>query len=409
MGNLPRVCHQRMQKYWMNHMAKCVRRVLVVKLADIGDAIGTLPALRALRDRLPDARIDALVAPGARVVLEREPSVSEILTFAKEAYDAPRGIASPRAMQDLARFGGELRTRRYDAVIFFHHLTTAWGAVKYRALARATGAPIRAGLDNGRGDFLTHTARDHGFGAKPEWAYWLDVVGLLGATARDARPTVAVSEDARATAHALIGTGTPYIALHPGIGGFSTARQWSPARMAAVGQSLAADGYRLVITGGRDPHARDAADELVRHLGSTSALDLTGTSDIAVSAAIYAGATLFIGSDNGMAHLAAAVGARAIIVFGPSNHRAWAPYGAVECNPGAPAVPPGARVVVLRSTIACSPCFYTGYTLGRPLGCPSRNCLDHVQASDVLVVANQLLDSRPARDDHGCVQRQSER
>lgn len=372
---------------------EAIRRVLVVKLADIGDAIGTLPALRALRDRLPDARIDALVAPGARVVLEREPSVNAVLTFAKEAYDAPLGVASPRAARDLARFGRELRARRYDAVLFLHHLTTAWGAAKYRALALATGAPIRAGLDNGRGDFLTHRVRDRGFGAKPEWAYWLDVVGLLGATTRDPRPTVAVSEEAAATARALVGAGAPYVALHPGIGAFGPARQWPPARMAAVGRSLAADGYRLVITGGRDAHARDAADALVRHLGSTPALDLTGTSDIAVSAAVYADAALFIGSDNGMAHLAAAVGARAIVIFGPSNHRAWAPYGAVECNPGALDIATGARVVVLRSTIACSPCFYTGYTLGRPQGCPSRNCLDHVQASDVRVIANQLLDS----------------
>ncbi len=374
-------------------MTDTIRRILIVKLADIGDAIGTLPALRALRDLLPEARIDALVAPGARVVLEREPSVNEVLTLAKEAYDSPRGIANPRAIRDLTRFGRTLRARHYNAVIFFHHLTTAWGATKYRALALASGAPIRAGLDNGRGDFLTHTARDHGFGAKPEWAYWLDVVGLLGATASDPRPAVAVSAEALAEAQAIVGVGAPYIALHPGIGAFGPARQWSPVRMATVGQALAADGYRLVITGGRDSHARDAADVLLRHLGPTSALDLTGTTDIAVSAAIYAGAALFIGSDNGMAHLAAAVGARSIVIFGPSNHRAWAPYGAVECNPGVPDVPPGAHVVVLRSTVPCSPCFYTGYTLGRPHGCPSRNCLDHVQPSDVLVVANQLLDS----------------
>jgi ADP-heptose:LPS heptosyltransferase len=117
---------------------------------------------------------------------------------------------------------------------------------------------------------------------------------------------------------------------------------------------------------------------------------------VPVSAAVYAGAALFVGSDNGMAHLAAAVGTPSVIVFGPSNHRAWAPYGAVECNPGGSLdLPEGARVVVVRSTIACSPCFYTGYTLGRPEGCPSRNCLDHVQATDVLVVANQLLHSPP--------------
>ena len=292
------------------------------------------------------------------------------------------------------RFGRSLRARRYDAVLFFHHLTTAWGARKYRALALATGAPIRAGLDNGRGDFLTHAARDHGFGAKPEWAYWLDVAGLFGATTADPEPSIAVSAATFATARALIGPGAPYVALHPGVGTFSVARQWPVERLAAVGAALAADGYRLVVTGGHDPLARAAADELLHGLGAIPALDLTGRTDIPTSAAVYAGAALFVGSDNGMAHLAAAVGAPSVIVFGPSNHRAWAPYGAVECNPGgALDLPAGARVVVVRSTIACSPCFYTGYTLGRPEGCPSRNCLDHVQAHDVLVVANQLLYS----------------
>jgi ADP-heptose:LPS heptosyltransferase len=375
-------------------MTGAIERILVVKLADIGDGIGTLPAIRALRALLPDAQIDALVTPAARTVLDGEPSLNGVITLAKSAYDSPRTMADPRALRDLARFGGSLRARRYDAVFFFHHLTTAWGAMKYRALALATGAPIRAGLDNGRGDFLTHAARDHGFGVKPEWAYWLDVAGLLGADTADARPTVAVSAAAFAAAGALIGVGGPYVALHPGVGTFSLARQWPVERLAVVGAARAADGYRLVVTGGRDTLARDAADELLRRLGATPALDLTGRTDIPVSAAIYAGAALFVGSDNGMAHLAAAVGTPSVIVFGPSNHRAWAPYGAAECNPaGSLDVPEGARVVVVRSTIACSPCFYTGYTLGRPEGCPSRNCLDHVQASDVLVVANQLLHS----------------
>ncbi len=375
-------------------MTEAIQRVLVVKLADIGDAIGTLPAIRALCALLPDARIDALVTPAARTVLADEPSLNEVITLAKSAFDTPRAMADPRALASLARFGRSLRARRYDAVLIFHHLTTTWGAMKFRALALATGAPIRAGLDNGRGDFLTHTARDHGFGAKPEWAYWLDVAGLLGAVATDPRPSVAVSAAAFETARALVGAGDPYIALHPGVGTFSLARQWPVERLAAVGAALAADGYRLVITGGRDAFARDAADALLHHLGGTPAIDLTGKTDVPTSAAVYAGAALFIGSDNGMAHLAAAVGTPSVIVFGPSNHRAWAPYGAVECNPGGSlALPDGARVAVVRSTIACSPCFYTGYTLGRPEGCPSRNCLDHVQAGDVLVVSNQLLHS----------------
>jgi heptosyltransferase-2 len=367
--------------------------VLVVKLADIGDALGTLPAVRALRATFPEARIDALVTPGpAREVFAREPTVHDVLTFAKGNFDAARGMADPRALRALVDFGLALRRRRYDAVILLHHLTTPWGARKFRALVLAAGAPIIAGLNNGRGDFLTHAARDAGFGAKAEWAYWLDVVGLLGACTRDTRPTFPVTQEEIAAARALIGARTPYVVLHPGVGGYAPARQWPVARLAAVGAMLAADGHALVITGGRDAGAKTAAAALRTALGATPALDLTGTTNLGETAAIYAGAALFVGSDSGMAHLAAAVGAPCLAIFGPSNHRAWAPYDAIECNPGALDVPSGARVVVLRSTIPCSPCFYTGYTLGRPHGCPSRSCLVNVQTNDVYVVARQLLN-----------------
>ena len=368
------------------------RRVLIVKLADIGDAIGTLPAVQALRLRLPEARLDVLATPGpAREVFAQEAAVDAVLTLAKSDFDAPRSVVNRRALRDLAAFGALLRARRYDAVILLHHLTTAFGALKFRALAVATGAPVIAGLDNGRGGFLTHAARDAGFGAKPEGAYWQSVVALLGAVVDDPRPTFAVPDAARAAARALVGAGAPYVALHPGVGAYAPARQWPVERLAAVGRGLAAEGYALVVTGGRDAVARQAAAALRAALGTTPARDLTGATDLATTAAVYADAALFIGSDSGMAHLAAAVGARCIVVFGPSNHRAWAPHGAMEYVPGAGAVVPDARVIVVRSAIPCSPCFYTGYTLGRPNGCPSRNCLTDVQAIDVQLVAHQLL------------------
>lgn len=371
------------------------RRILAVKLADIGDAIGTLPALRALRAAFPDATIDALVTPGpAREIFAHEPAVTHVRTLAKGAFGSLRGLADPRALGTLAGFTAELRRERYDAVVFFHHLTTAGGAAKYHALALATGAPLRAGLDNGRGTFLTHATHDHGFGARPEWRYWLDVAGTLGAASlADSRPTIAPPATAFAWARALVPVDEPYVVLHPGVGAFSPARQWPPARLAAVGAMLAAAGYALVITGGTDNEARDASAALRTHLGGIRATDLTGAADMMTTAAIYTAAALWVGSDNGMAHLAAATNAPSIVVFGPSNHRAWAPYGAIEWHPGddSAMLPAGTRVVVLRDTIACSPCVYTGYTLGRPQGCPARTCLDAVHAHDVFALARQLL------------------
>lgn len=374
-----------------------MRHILAVILADIGDAIGTLPALRALRVAFPKATIDALVTPGpAREVLAHEPAVTRVRTLAKGVFDSPRGFANPRALVTLAGFAASLRHEQYDAVVFFHHLTTVVGTAKYRALALATGATICAGLDNGRGAFLTHRVLDHGFGVKPEWAYWLEVAGTLGAVPTDPRPTVTPSPEAFTQARALLPGDTPYVVLHPGVGAFSPARQWPPARLAAVGVLLAAEGYALVITGGKDAAARDASAALRAHLGSIRVTDLTGAADIITTAAIYTGAALWIGSDNGMAHLAAATGVPSVIVFGPSNHHAWAPYGALEWHPtdDPAALPTTARVVVLRDTIACSPCVYTGYTLGRPQGCPARSCLDAVHAHHVFALAQLLLMQR---------------
>jgi len=370
-------------------------KILVVKLADIGDAIGTLPALRGLRAAFPEATIAALVTPGgAREVLAHEPAVSHVHTLAKDAFDSLRGAAHPRVLAALARFGAGLRRERYDAVILLHHLTTAAGAAKYRALALATGAPIRAGLDNGRGDWLTHAAPDHGFGAVPEWSYWLRVVAALGvAPPADPRPTITPPADAHDRARALVPDDAPFVALHPGVGAFAPARQWPPERLAAVGKGLHAEGYALVVTGGPDDAARQASRVLREHLGDTPALDLTGRADILATAAVYARAALWVGSENGAAHLAAAVGAPSVVVFGPSNAAAWSPYGAAEWHPGddLAALPPDARTVVVRDPVPCSPCFYTGFTLGRPGGCPSRTCLAGVGAGDVRAVGRVLL------------------
>lgn len=371
-------------------MSGTPKRILIVKLADIGDALGALPAIRALRAALPDAELDALVSAGARLVLAHEPAIGRLFTLPKGTAFSPARLADPRALGGFARLAGQLRARRYDAVLFFHHLTTPLGAARHRAIAVASGAPIRAGLENGRGDFLTHKVEDHGFGGKPEWAYWLEIVGMFGARANTLDGAFHPAPDALAAARTIVGQIGPYVALHPGVGADGPARQWPIARMAAVGTALAADGYALVITGGRDAEAQQASETL-RNLLPLPPLDLTGKCDIPTTAAVYAGAALFVGCDNGMAHLAAQVGAPTIAVFGPTNHRAWSPLGAVEFNPGALDLPADARVVVLRSAIPCSPCFYIGYSIGRRDGCPTRTCLHEIHATDVLAVAARLL------------------
>ncbi|MEX2425725.1 MAG: hypothetical protein WD401_03085, partial [Thermomicrobiaceae bacterium] len=150
-------------------MSGVMGRFLVVKLADIGDAVLALPSLQSLRAAFPDSHIDVLTTEAGANVFRMSDSVDGVITLAKQRFDHVRGLVSFGGLVELATLTYRLRSRRYDTVLLLHHLTTAFGARKFRALARATGAGNIAGLDNGRGEFLTHRAPDYGFGATPEW------------------------------------------------------------------------------------------------------------------------------------------------------------------------------------------------------------------------------------------------
>src|ERR1700687_4638047 len=137
-------------------------RILVVRLASLGDLLITTPALRALRASFPDAHIGVLTTPASAPALRGLDTYDEVITFDKFAFDRPTD-----ALQSLPA-----------ALRLLHHLTTPFGIAKYAALSLGSGARRRVGLDNGRGRwFLTDSAVDRGFGWHHEVDYWLDVVG----------------------------------------------------------------------------------------------------------------------------------------------------------------------------------------------------------------------------------------
>ncbi|MFN8537280.1 MAG: hypothetical protein U0232_07355 [Thermomicrobiales bacterium] len=176
------------------------RRILAVKLFALGDLLNTTPALRALRERFPDARLDVLTTRQGKPGLANSPHINDVLVFDKSLFDDVGGLTSPRALWAGVRFALDLRLRRYDTLVLLHHLITPWGTIKYTVLALWSGARIRAGLDNGRGWFLTHRAPDWGFGVHDERQYWLDIAAAIGATSDNDRPVFVVPQADRGRA-----------------------------------------------------------------------------------------------------------------------------------------------------------------------------------------------------------------
>lgn len=354
------------------------RRILVLKLRDLGDLLLTTPALRALREAQPDARIDLLAQPFAGQIVRGTGLIDNHLAMPREALDGALRRGATGAVF-LAAFVGALRRRRYDACVLLEHLTTRRGLATYAVLMLATGAPRRFGLDNGRGWFLTDRVDDAGFSARPEGEYWLSVVALLGADGRP-RPTelpITATERARAE-RLLAGLAKPIVALHPGSGPYARARRWPLDRFVALGQALGERRGTSTVVVGNEPELNGPL------AGATGGRDLTGQTSLGELGALLASVDLLVTNDSGVMHVGAAAGARMVAIFGQTDPRAWGPYYGPRQQEG--------RAEVVELSLPCRPCLYRGHELGWREGCATRDCLGLLSVGRVLAAAERQLD-----------------
>ncbi len=346
-------------------------RFLLVQLADIGDLVLTTPALSALREAHPNARID-LFASDIALPLLPAGLVDATIPFQRHGNSSSHAFFSPDNLRQLIRIW---RTR-YTAVLFFHHFTMRAGLLKFRLIAAASGAHRIIGLKNRHSGFLTEFLRDDGFGTRHQAQYWLDLVALLGAS-NSPRPAQVKRETFPTTEQWASSAGKrPRVVIHAGSGGYSRARRWLPEHFAEVARQLKDDyNAKIVLVGGREDDGH-----LVEQMLDFELLNLVGETTLPQLAEVIHGADLFIGSDSGVMHIAAATGTPVISIFGPSNADAWGPW------------PIGGQSSILRSQVECSPCSYIGHSIGAREGCAARSCMKLVCSEQVLEAARRIID-----------------
>ncbi len=353
---------------------------LLVQLADIGNLVLTTPAIAALREAFPHARIDLFASSHALPIMPPD-LVDEMIPFEKGA------VSGSRAFLQTINFRRTLSLSRrdYDTVIFFHHFTLKAGVPKFRIIAQASGAKRIVGLQNDNVNFLTDSVLDGGFGAKHQAQYWLDLVGLVGADSSP-RPARVNREDyvdmiGYQTRPFAVNRNAPKVVIHAGSGGYNVARRWIPERFVEVANQLKAQqNAEIIFVGKRDDDSDEIADMM--HFEPT---DLVGKTTLPQLADVIQQADLFIGADSGVMHLAAATGTPVVSIFGPSNFRAWHPWSV------------GGRASVLTSQVTCSPCSYVEHSIGAREGCEARTCMKMISSSRVLNAAERILNNEPRK------------
>lgn len=342
-----------------------LRRVLVVKLAHLGDVLLVSPVLAVLKARAPQAELDALVYADTAAMLEGHPALSRLFTLGRRS--------------GLSRLGGELsllkklRDRRYDLVVALSDKPRiAW-------MTRISGAryavtPARSDRPGfwqrsfthfyplARGN-TRHTVEGH-----------LDALRRLGLRVEPSEKRIVMVPgreaeqrvDAVVAKHGL--ERKRFVQMHPASRWLF--KCWPAGRVADLVNILHSRGERIVLTGAGDGNEAAYMDEVRKRLRQP-AVDLAGQLDLRSLAALTARARLFVGVDSAPMHIASAMGTPVVALFGPSGDVEWGPWQVAH------------RIVA--SDMPCRPCGVNGCG-----GSNRSECLETLPVERVLAAIDEL-------------------
>lgn len=291
-------------------------RIAVVRaLHGLGDMLCAVPALNALRRAHRTAHIALIGLPACGWMLDRFGSLLDALVPFPGFPGIPEQPLSPRA---LARFIVAARARPFDLAIQMHGSGTVSNAFTTLLGARTSAGLYEAAGTRPPGRFFPYPR--HG----SEVHRCLYLARAIECPADDDALSFPVTDADRATLREHVRLrellDERFVCLHAGAR--DPARRWPPRRFAAVGDRLAAAGYRVVLTG--TAAERAAADEVAAAMRRT-ALNAAGETSLGTAAALLERAALLVTNDTGISHLAAALGTPSVVVFLASDPERWAP------------------------------------------------------------------------------------
>jgi ADP-heptose:LPS heptosyltransferase len=325
-----------------------VDRILIVKLDRIGDMVNTTPVLEALRHGFPGARLDVVGHPLSLGLLQGDDRVKESIAYKSWLYHAlPVRLPGPWSCWVVMK----LLARRYQLVVYLRGsipllllgLTSRLAAAKF-----VEGEPV---IDR----------------------YFRPLEQLLGPIS-DRQPRLRVQPDVLRAVHAVLsGEGDPAgprIVIH--VAASTATKVWPAERFSELADRLRSTfGAEVHLLGG-------VADRGLLEAIAARAVEchaIHWSLSLPQVVALIQACDLFIGGDSGLSHIAAAVGTRMVVIWGPVN-----------LSMARPQAPPE-RCLVLYHDLPCR-------TTCPEIRCnnPIRlDCLMRTRVSDVVSAAQSLL------------------
>jgi lipopolysaccharide heptosyltransferase II len=307
-----------------------VRNLLAVRLDNLGDMLMTTPALAAIRESLPSARIALLASPSGAALAPHLPQVDDVIAYRAPWVKQPPGAHEPveECGDADARLIDRLAARRFDAAIVF--TTCTQSALPVALMCRLAGIPLR--LAHSRENpyaLLTDWVAETdaiGDGMRHEVARQLALVATVGFQTGDERLRFAPDAQAPARVHAEmrragLDPARRYVVVHPGA--TAASRRYPAELFGSAAERIAAQSGRAIVFSG-------AADEVAlieeaRRAMTTPSWSLGGRLELRELGALIDGADLLVANNSGPVHIAAALGTPVVDLYALTNpqHTPW--------------------------------------------------------------------------------------
>jgi ADP-heptose:LPS heptosyltransferase len=280
------------------------REILVVHPGALGDVLQAVPALAALRALQGDNRVTFAGQPRLGTLVAGVGLAAAAVGFDSLGLQS-LFVTDPLPVEVRARLA------RFERVVSWFGSRAHPFPERLRSVA--PGAVIAPPVPE--------------TGPPPTvWEHLLGTLAPWGLTGPAPRAPLGLPEawsvEARATLSALgRDPGRPLLVVHPGAGGAE--KLWPVEKFAqVVGRVVRQTGCQVLVHQG--PADREATEELARALAHPT-LALREPS-LPLLAAVLQEASVYLGADSGVSHLAAAVGSRAVILFPEATRECWAPW-----------------------------------------------------------------------------------
>ncbi len=333
---------------------KKVNKILVIKMRHHGDVLLSSPLFSVLKNRLPNAQIDAYIYEDTLPMLEGHPGIKNYFLYDRKW----------KQLSFLKKLGKELsllwklRKEKYDMVI---NLTEGdRGAIA----AKFCNSPIRVGLD-GKRKVYTHVVK---YADKPRHTVekHLDVLRVIGIfpTIHERDLTFIIPKEAEKVVEI-----EDYILIHP-------VSRWMfksppPSFFIELIPELLKKGKKIALTSSPDPKEMAMLEQIIGQIPPV--YNFGGKTTLKELGALVKKASCLITVDSVPLHMASALKTPVIAIFGPTSETNWGPW-----------MHPKARVVA--QNFPCRPCFKDGCA-----GSKLSDCLYTMRIENVLHAYDSLF------------------